>query len=284
MEEVFAVERNIRDLLILIAGSFILSIGINYFVIPNQLSEGGVFGITIVTYYLFEWSPGIVNFVLNTTLVVIGYRYFTKRTIIYTIIAIILNSIFLIITEGWGEAMDDRLLAALFAGLAVGLGIGMIFRAGGTTGGTTILANMMNKLLGTSVGSAMLGLDILVIAGSAFVIGRERAMYTLISVYIGAKIIDMLIEGAEERSAVMIISEKNIELLNAILVQMSRGVTVMEAEGGYTRENRDILYLVINKREIVQLRKLVEDIDADAYVTVHRVQEVFRSGYKGRKA
>ncbi|SIS45983.1 YitT family protein [Salimicrobium flavidum] len=277
-------QRNIRDLIILIAGSFILSFGINYFVIPNQLSEGGVFGITIVTYYLFEWSPALVNFVLNTSLVAFGYRYFTKRTTIYTVIAIILNSLFLHITVGWGEAMDDRLLAALFAGLAVGLGIGMIFRAGGTTGGTTILANIMHKLFGTSVGTAMLALDILVIVGSAFVIGRERAMYTLISVYIGAKIIDMLIEGAEERSAVMIISEKNIQLLNVILKQMSRGVTIMEAQGGYSRENRDILYLVINKREIVQLRKLIEDNDPNAYVTVHRVQEIFRSGYKGKNS
>ncbi|WP_347861027.1 YitT family protein [Salimicrobium sp. PL1-032A] len=273
--------RNVRDLIILMIGSFVLSLGINYFVIPNQLSEGGVFGITIVTYYLFEWSPGLVNLVINTTLVAIGYRFFTKRTIIFTVIAVLLNSLFLHITVGWGEAIDDRLLAALFAGLGVGLGIGMIFRAGGTTGGTTILANMINKVFGTSIASSMLFLDILVIFGSAFVIGRERAMYTLISVYIGAKVIDIMIEGAEERSAVMIISEKNIQLLNAILKQMSRGVTVMEAQGGYTRENRDILYLVINKREIVQLRKLVEDNDPNAYVTVHRVQEIFRRGYKG---
>ncbi|WP_176223930.1 YitT family protein [Thalassobacillus devorans] len=271
-----------KDLILLIIGSFIFAIGINYFAIPNKLSEGGIIGITIVTYYLFGWSPGITNFVLNTSLVAIGYKYFTKRMTLLTIISIIFTSVFLHITTGWGDQLNgDTLLAALFAGLAVGMGIGLIFKAGGTSGGTTILARLLNQWLGWSVGSAMLIIDIAVIVGSSFVIGKEKAMYTLIAVYVGAKVIDAIVEGTEERSAVMIISDKNEEILQVVMDKMSRGVTVLEARGGYSQADKNVLYIVINKREIVQLKKLVEDIDPDTYITLHRVQEIFRRGYKG---
>ncbi|GGC84465.1 membrane protein [Thalassobacillus devorans] len=271
-----------KDLILLIIGSFIFAIGINYFAIPNKLSEGGIIGITIVTYYLFGWSPGITNFVLNTSLVAIGYKYFTKRMTLLTIISIIFTSVFLHITTGWGDQLNgDTLLAALFAGLAVGMGIGLIFKAGGTSGGTTILARLLNQWLGWSVGSAMLIIDIAVIVGSSFVIGKEKAMYTLIAVYVGAKVIDAIVEGTEERSAVMIISDKSEEILQVVMDKMSRGVTVLEARGGYSQADKNVLYIVINKREIVQLKKLVEDIDPDTYITLHRVQEIFRRGYKG---
>ncbi|MFG6119344.1 YitT family protein [Thalassobacillus sp. B23F22_16] len=271
-----------KDLILLIIGSFIFAIGINYFAIPNKLSEGGVIGITIVTYYLFGWSPGITNFVLNTTLVAIGYKYFTKRMTLLTIISIVFTSIFLYMTSSWGNQLnDDTLLAALFAGLAVGMGIGLIFKAGGTSGGTTILARLLNQWLGWSVGTAMLIIDITVIAGSSFVIGKEKAMYTLIAVYVGAKVIDAIVEGTEERSALMIISDKSDEILKVVMDKMSRGVTVLEAKGGYSQTDKNVLYIVINKREIVQLKKLVENIDPDTYITLHRVQEIFKRGYKG---
>ncbi|MFC3039830.1 YitT family protein [Virgibacillus xinjiangensis] len=272
---------HVRDIILIIIGSFIFACGVNYFVIPNQLSEGGIIGITIVTYYLFGWSPGVVNFVLNATLLLFGYRFFTKRTTIYTILSIVLSSVFLHITVGWGELLEDKLLAALFAGLAVGIGLGLIFRAGGTSGGTTILARLFNRFFGWTVGNAMLFIDIAVIAMSAFIIGRERAMYTLISVYVGAKVIDALLEGAEERSAVMIMSEKHDDIRKSITDKLSRGVTVLEAHGGYTGAEKDVLYVVINKREIVQLKKLIESIDENSYVTLHKVQEIFGKGYKG---
>ncbi|WP_174614378.1 YitT family protein [Virgibacillus ihumii] len=278
------VNRTTKDVLLIVIGSFIFAFGVNYFAIPNRLSEGGVIGITIVTYYLFEWSPGIVNFVLNSLLLAIGYKFFTKRVIIYTIISILFSSLFLHITVDWGkEINDDTLLAALFAGLTVGIGLGFIFRAGGTSGGSAILARMANQLLGWSIGKGMLVIDILVIAGSAFIIGQEKAMYTLVSVYLGAKVIDVIVEGANERTSVLIISRQPDEVLNQVTTKMARGITILEGRGGYSQIDREVLYLVINKHEIVQLKKIIEDIDPDAYVTVHSVQEIFRKGYKGEK-
>ncbi|MFD1362103.1 YitT family protein [Lentibacillus salinarum] len=276
-------QKTLRDLLLIVLGSFIFSIGVNYFVIPNRLSEGGVIGVTIVTYYLFDWSPGVVNFVLNTSLVAIGYKFFDKRVTIYTIIAIIFSSLFLHVTVGWGRDInDDTLLAALFAGLSVGLGLGLIFRAGGTSGGSAILARLANQLFGWTIGKGMLIIDIAVIAGSAIIIGQERAMYTLVSVYVGAKIIDVVVEGANERTAVIIISSSPGEVLDAVTTRMARGITVLDGKGGYTQSQREVLYLVISRYEIVPFREIINDIDPNAYVTVHPVQEIFRKGYKGR--
>ncbi len=272
-----------KDIFMIVCGAFIFAIGVNYFAIPNRLSEGGVIGITIVAHYLFGWSTGMVNFVLNTVLVAAGYKLFEKRVTVYTIIAIIISSLFLQVTANWGESInDDMLLSALFAGLSVGLGLGLIFRAGGTSGGTAILARLARQLFGWTVGKGMLIIDIAVIAGSAFIIGQERAMYTLISVYVGAKVIDVVVEGANERTAAVIISSSPEEVMEAVKNKMARGITVLEGRGGYTQSQREVLYLVISRYEIVPFQKIVLDIDPNAYVTIHPVQEIFRKGYKGR--
>ncbi|WP_090855833.1 YitT family protein [Paraliobacillus sp. PM-2] len=276
------VNRTIKDVLLVIVGSFIFAIGINYFAIPNRLSEGGTIGITVVTYYLFQWSPGIVNFVINSALLVVGYKFFDRRVTIYTVISIIFSSLFLHFTFGWGQEINgDTLLAALFAGLMVGIGLGLTFRAGGTAGGASIPARLANQLWGWSIGKGMLVIDITVIASSTFIIGQEKAMYTLISVYVGAKVIDVVVEGTNERTAVLIISSFPDEVLDKVTNRMTRGITVLEGRGGYTNRNKEVLYIVINKQEIVQLKKIIQDIDSNAYVTVHSVQEILREGYKG---
>ncbi|MFU0789981.1 MAG: YitT family protein [Virgibacillus proomii] len=272
-----------KESMIIIIGSFIFAFGINYFAIPNNLSEGGVIGISIVTYYLFDWSTGVVNFIINAILLAIGYHYFNKRVIIYTIISIVFSSLFLHLTKNIGEAGNgDTLLAALFAGLTVGIGLGLIFKAGGTSGGTAIIVRLLNQFIGWSFGKGMLIMDIAVIGLSAFVIGQEKAMYTLISVYIGAKAIDIIVEGANERTAVLIISKHPEHVLEQVTNHMSQGLTVLEGKGGYTKTNKEILYIVINKQEIVQLRRIIENVDKNAYVTVHSVQEINRRGYKGK--
>ncbi|WHX26599.1 YitT family protein [Virgibacillus halodenitrificans] len=277
-------QKVIKDMFLIVSGSLIFALGINYFAIPNNLSEGGIIGISIVTYYLFEWSPGLVNFVINAILLLVGYRFFDHRVMIYTIVAIIFSSGFLHFTSGVGsEINEDTLLAALFAGGTVGLGLGMIFRTGGTSGGTAIIVRILSRYLGWSMGKGMLVIDILVIAGSAFVIGQEKAMYTLIAVYIGAKVIDVVVEGANERTSVLIISKHPDRVLEAVTQNMARGITILEGRGGYTNRNKEVLYLVINKQEIVKFRKIIEEIDEDAYVTVHTVQEILRKGYKGAK-
>src|SRR5699024_11009224 len=233
IKEANTMNQTIKEVALIIIGSFIFAIGVNYFAIPNRLSEGGVIGITIVTYYLFEWSPGLVNFAINSVLLIIGYRLFEIRVTMYTIVSIVFSSVFLHFTSNFGNDYGDTLLAAFFAGLLIGGGIGLMFRAGGTSGGSSILARLANQYLGWGIGKGMLIIDVVVIAGSVFVIGQEKAMYTLISVYVGAKVLDIVVDGVTERSAVLIISNKPEELLNHVTDQMARGFIILDDRGDY---------------------------------------------------
>ena len=282
-EEVY-MRKTAGEITLILIGGFSLAIGINYFIIPNMLSEGGIIGLTVIVHYLFDWSPGIMNFVFNMALFLAGYNFFDRRTFIYTFISIGATSAFLYATESAGTMLtEDTLLASIFAGLLVGLGIGLIFRAGGTNGGTTVLARIANQLWGWSIGKGILITDLIIVAGSVFIIGLDKAMYTLITVYIGAKAINFIGEGLDERVAVLIMSNDPGVILERITNHMSRGLTVLEARGGYTGANKEVLYIVISRQEIVQLRKIVQEVDEDAYVTFHTVGEMIGEGFKAPK-
>lgn len=277
-------KKTVKDILMITIGGFIFAIGINYFTLPNLLSEGGIIGLTIIAHYLFQWSPGIINFILNMLLFLIGYKFFDKRSTFYTLFSILSCSAFLYLTEDTGKVLtDDTLLAAIFAGLLVGVGLGIIFRTGGTNGGTTVLARVANQYWGWSIGKSMLIIDIIVVAGSIFIIGLEKAMFTLLTVYIGAKAIDFIVEGLDEKVAVLVMSNSSNQVLNEIMDNMLRGITVLEGRGGYTSTNKEILYIVISKQEIVRLKSIIVEVDEHAYVTMHNVHELIGRGYKATK-
>lgn len=266
-------ERFLKDFLLIMIGSFLFAVGINYFIIPNMLSEGGVTGLTVIAHYLFDWSPGNVNFVLNIVLLLIGYKFFDKRMIIYTVISIFASSFFLFVTEDTAKLLtNDTLLAAIFAGGVVGLGVGFIFRAGGTIGGGTVLARIANQVWGLSMGKGVLITDIIVVIGSTFIIGTENAMYTFLVVWIGSKSIDFIVDGLDEKVGVIIISNGWTTILNKITTIMSRGVTVLDGKG-YTGVSKEVLYIVINKHELIRLKKIIKEIDEHAYVTTHDVKD-----------
>ncbi|ALC86097.1 MULTISPECIES: YitT family protein [unclassified Bacillus (in: firmicutes)] len=273
-------QKSIKEILLIVIGSLLFAIGINYFAIPYRLSEGGIIGVTVITHYLFDWSPGIVNLLINAILLAVGYKFFDKKTMIYTVLGIIFSSFFLFITEDVGHQLNgDTLLAALFSGVFVGLGLGMMFRAGGTSGGSAILARLANQYLGWSLGKGVLVIDIIVIAGSVFIIGQEKAMYTLVAVFLGSKVIDYVIEGLNNRTAVTIISEHSEAIRQFILDNMTRGVTILEGRGGYSQNQKDVLYIVINQQELVQLKQTVSNVDDQAFVVVHEVRDVLGSSF-----
>ncbi|MGM8365882.1 YitT family protein [Virgibacillus sp. W0181] len=275
MENVF------KKMILITIGSFIFAIGINYFAIPNGLAEGGMIGITIILYYLFGWSPGIINFILNAILVAIGFKLLQRSEMVYTISVIILSSFFIWLTEGWGAPLStDSLLAPLYAGLLIGIGLGVIFRTGSTSGGTTIIALILKKKFGWSMSQGVLLMDVLVIAGGSFVIGLEKTLLTLISVYVTSKVIDYLVDGLNVRKAVTIISEDADEVLASINKYFKRGVTVFPAEGGYTKLDKKVLYAVVDRQEMVRLQRLVEKVDENAFVAIHDIKSAFGGGFR----
>lgn len=275
-----ATKEHAKNIALIILGTLIFASGINYFAIPNKLSEGGVIGLTIVAFYYFHWSPGILNLILNAILMAIGYKLLDKRTIVYTLFGIFFSSLFLFLTENTHPPLtSDPLLAAIFAGLFVGGGIGLVFLSGGTTGGSAIIARLFQKLWGWKLGTAMLIVDIVVIGLSTFIIGPEKTMYTLVAVYIGARVVDFIVEGFNTKKAVTIISGQSVMIAEKITMGLVRGATVLHGHGAYTKDRKEVIYVVISKPELIELKTMVHETDPDAFVVIHDVHDVFGKGF-----
>ncbi|MCQ4086243.1 YitT family protein [Saccharibacillus sp. JS10] len=273
------VTKTITDVAFIALGAFIFALAVNLFVIPNDFGEGGVTGVTIILFYWLQWSPGLVNLIINGFLLIIGYRFLDRKTIIYTILAVAFNSLFLHLTEGWDIHSTEKTVNAIFAGIFAGVGIGMIVRVGGTTAGTVILARLANKYLDWNISYGLLFFDVIVAVASLLVIEVENFMFTIVLLYVGTKVMDFIVEGLNPKKAVMIISKHQHTIAEQVITAMDRGVTVLSGHGFYTKEAKEVLYIVISKQEVSQLKKIVKGADKDAFVTIHDVRDVFGEGF-----
>lgn len=272
-------KRTIRDIILVIIGSFIFAAGVNAFVISGDLGEEGVTGLAIILYYAFHISPAWTNFIVNAVLIAVGYKFLSKRSMYLTILATVLISIFLSLTEPWHVQTDNILVNAIFGGSAVGLGIGIIILAGGTTAGTTILAGIANKYLDASTPYALLFFDVIVVLISLTVIPLDRVLVTLISLYIGTKVIDFVIEGLNPKKAVTIISKEPDRVAKMIDEDIGRGVTILNGRGYFSKQETDVLYAVISKTQLSRTKRLIRQIDKNAFVVVHDVRDVYGNGF-----
>ncbi|BBK28939.1 YitT family protein [Staphylococcus arlettae] len=271
--------KTLRDIILVIIGSFIFSAGVNTFIITADLGEGGVTGLAIVLYYAYHISPGLTNFVLNALLIAVGYKFLSRRSMLLTILATVLISVFLGLTESWQVDSNNILVNAIFGGTCVGLGIGVIVLAGGTTAGTTILARIANKYLDVSTPYALLFFDLIVVLISLTVIPLPSALVTVISLYIGTKVMEFVIEGLNTKKAMTIISQKPDEVAKVIDEKVGRGLTILNGRGYFTKEDKDILYVVITKTQVTKAKRLIKQTDEDAFLVVHDVRDVYGNGF-----
>ncbi|EOR23591.1 YitT family protein [Cytobacillus oceanisediminis] len=275
----------IKNVLFILLGSAIFSFGIVHFNMQNNLAEGGFTGITLLLYALWNWDPSITNLLLNIPLFLIGWKLLGKNVFIYTIIGTVAVSIFLWFfqlpkIELHIPLTEDLTLAALFAGTFIGVGLGIIFRYGGTTGGVDIIARLGFKYFGWSMGKTMFVFDFCVIALSLLTyLSYREAMYTLVAVFVGTRVIDFIQEGAYAARGAMIISDSNEKIANKIMSEMDRGVTVLKGHGSFTKQDREVLYCVVAKTEIVRLKSIITSIDPHAFVSVSVVHDVMGEGF-----
>lgn len=272
-----------KNIFFIFAGAAIFSFGIVHFNMQNNLSEGGFTGINLLFYFLWKWDPAIMNIVLNVPVFFIGWKFLSRTQFIYTIIGTIAVSIFLSIFQinPFDVALQsDMTLAALFAGVFIGVGLGIIFRYGGTTGGADIIARIVYKYVGWSMGRTMFLFDFIVIASSMVIyLGLVEGMYTLVAVYVGARVIDFIQEGAYTARGVTIISGSNEVIAERILKEMDRGATVLNGKGSFTGEERTVLYCIVGRNEIVRLKNIIHTVDPHAFVAVSEVHDVVGEGF-----
>lgn len=272
-----------KNIFFILLGAAIFSFGIVNFNMQNNLGEGGFTGITLILYFAFKWDPAITNIILNVPILLIGWKFLGRNTFLYTIIGTFSVSVFLSIFQQIPfeiHLKDDMLLAALFAGVFIGIGLGIVFRYGGTTGGVDIIARIVHKYIGWSMGKTMFMFDFIVIATSIFtILELSQGMYTLVAVYVGARVIDFIQEGAYSARGATIISSKSDNIAQRIMTEMERGVTILDGRGSYTGEKRDVLYCVIGRNEIVKLKNIINEIDPHAFVAVGTVHDVVGEGF-----
>jgi len=275
----------LKNILFILLGSAIFSFGIIHFNMQNNLSEGGFTGLTLLLYFKFNWDPSYTNLLLNIPLFFIGWKLLGRNVFIYTIIGTVSVSFFFWLFQLPKIQMqiplkEDLALAALFAGTFIGIGLGIIFRFGGTTGGVDIIARLVFKYYGWSIGKTMFLFDACIITLSLiFYLSYREAMYTLVAVFVGTRVIDFMQEGAYAARGAMIISDFNEQIAGKIMKEMDRGVTVLKGHGSFTKKEREVLYCVVAKTEIVRLKSVITSIDPHAFVSVSIVHDVLGEGF-----
>ncbi|MFC7685109.1 YitT family protein [Ureibacillus sp. GCM10028918] len=274
----------IKNIIGILIGAAIYSFGFVHFNMQNELGEGGFSGITLILYFTLNWDPAIMNLILNIPMFILGWKQFGRREFIYTIIGTVAVSVFLRIFQVYQFTLglqDDLLLASLFAGVFVGIGLGIIFRCGGTTGGVDIIARVTHKHVGWSMGRTMFLFDAFVIFASWMTFLDARSMmYTLVAVYVGARVIDMVQEGAYTAKAALIISSNPDEIANLISEKMERGITVFHGYGHFTKQSKDVLYCIVARNELVRLKSIIRSIDPNAFVSIIDVKDVTGEGFR----
>lgn len=278
-----------KEFLMILLGITILALGINWFTSPLGLVTGGLSGVTIIVKEVSEEAFGygiplwITNLVLNIPLFVISIKQrglnFAKKSLW----AVGLLTCALWYTEFIPNILDvqgDLLLGGVFGGAIIGLGIGIVLRAGGTTGGTDTLATIIKfKHSRFPIAKVMLAIDAIIILSGMLIFGSMKAMYAIIAVFITTKVITWVLEGLNYAKAAFIMSERSEEIADAIMHKIPRGVTGIKAKGMYTKEDKDMLFVVVSQKEITRLREMVREIDANAFITIADVREVLGQGF-----
>ena len=263
----------------IVVGSLCYALALTILAIPNNLTEGGIPGAAIILHYAFDWSPGIVTFILTSVIMIIGYKSLPKRGVLLSLLTIPLISLFIYLTEDVVDSLGDPLVSAIFAGFFIGVGCGLIFRTGSSMGGTSLIAIMLNKGFGWDMVRTIFILDVLIVLSGFFVIGPLNIMYTIITLFIAKKATDLIMDGLDPRKAVSIISSQAPVIADTIIHEMNISVTVFKGYGGYLKEDTDMTYVIINKFQLMKLKKIIAAVDEHAFVVIHDVRDVFGGSF-----
>jgi uncharacterized membrane-anchored protein YitT (DUF2179 family) len=273
----------IQRILMLFLGAMLVSIALEVFLIPNQVIDGGIVGVSIISSYLSQIPLGIYLLLLNAPFLYIGYKQIGMTFTISTFYAVVVLALGTTFFHGIEPFTDNSLLAAVFGGIILGVGVGIVIRSGGSLDGTEIMAIVINKKTAFSVGQIVMFFNVFILGSAGFVFGWDQAMYSLIAYFIAFKMIDVTIEGFDESKWAWIISEKNYEIGESIMNRLGRGVTYLHAEGGFTGGEKKVIFCVITRLEEAKLKMIVEEIDSQAFLAIGHIHDVRGGRFKKKE-
>jgi uncharacterized membrane-anchored protein YitT (DUF2179 family) len=262
------------NLCLIALGSVLCAVGINGILVPRQFLSGGFTGLALIIHYVSPALPlGVVYFVLNIPNFAFGWKFVGRRFFLYSAVGMFIFSA-AIQSIHLTLPVYDQLPSALLAGIVIGVGSGIILKSFGSAGGTDILSVTLLKIFSVRLGSTILAFNGIILVASAFIFSLEKALYTLIYLYITSSMVNLVVTGLNQRKAVYIISPKWKEISQRIMEEIQRGVTIIKGQGGFSGQEQQILYTVITFRELARLKQLVRSEDPEAFVVVSETLEV----------
>lgn len=264
--------RELRSTVFILLGIFSAGLGLKGFLLPSHFIDGGVTGVSMLVAALSSMSLPLLIIIINAPFVVIGYLHIGRIFALKS--ALTIGGLALVLTfVPFPVATTDKLLAAVFGGFFLGAGVGLSIRAGGVVDGTEVMALILSKKTGTTVGDIILVLNVVIFSVAAGFLGLEPALYSILTYFAASKTIDFLLHGIEEYNGITIVSAHSEEIKALILQELGRGVTVYKGVGGLTGEEHDILFCVVTRLEIPKIKTAIKKIDAAAFIAVHRISD-----------
>lgn len=265
--------RRILSFIMLTIGAIIAAFSLESFLIPNTILDGGITGVSIIVSKLSSFPVSLLVLILNIPFVYIGYRNLGRGFLIRTVYSMILFSFALSVFRYFEPLTEQMLLATVFGGILLGVGVGLVIHFGGCVDGTESVALVISKRTSLSVGQVVLVFNLVIYFVAGMIFGIDRAMYSLLTYFITFKVIDFVSEGFEQAKAALIVTEKGTDMAKEIYKRLGRTVTVIRGKGLISGD-KEVMYCVLTRMEIYELRHIAEEMDESAFITILDVSDI----------
>ena len=272
-----------KDIVYIIIGCLILAYAFQVFLLPNEIISGGISSLSIILNNVFGWRPAYIQYAINVPLLILSFWLLGKEVLFKSVLGSLLFPFFVDLLRNVAPVTANPLLAAIYGGMLTGLGVGLVYKAKGSTGGTSIVAQILEKFTNFSLGESNLVADGAIIVFGFFTFDIEAIMYGIITLVILSRVIDLVLVGNRSQKNVLIISDSPDEIRQEILSNFDRGVTRLNVRGGYKNDEKEMLMVVIQDREITALQEMILQLDDDAFVIVMSANEVMGRGFSLEK-
>lgn len=276
--------KNVKDYSLLLLGGLVQALAMRLFLVPGELVSGGISGIAQIVNHYVNFPIGVMVLVGNIPLFILGWRFLGgRRFAARTAVSVTAFSIFTDLLTFFIPAAGmthDNILNAIYGAVLLGIGLGLVYRGSGTSGGSDILGRILNHRFGISISMAYMITDTLVVLAGGFAFSWEKALYGLMVIYVSGLAAEAVAEGSGIFRTAIIITTKPDEVIHEIMYTMERGVTILTGKGAYTGEDRPVLYCVITRSEVNQMKEVIKTIDPDAFMVIGAAHEALGEGFQ----
>lgn len=269
----------VKNLLFLTIGAIITAFALESFLVPNNIIDGGVIGISMIVSHIAKLNLGLLILIINTPFIIMAFKKMGAKFVVQTVYANIILAVFLNLFHHY-KVTGDLLLSTVFGGIILGFGVGVILKHEGSLDGTEMLSLVVARRFGCSVGEFIMGINVFIYLAAGKVFSWESAMYSIMTYFIASKVIDMVMEGLNSSKSVRIISDEATAIGQALIEKLDISVTYLQGIGGYTGQDKDLIYCVISRLELPKMLDIIKEIDSNAFVSVVDVHEVYGGRFK----